>query len=217
MNYWLQSYIAGLGYQNTTPALRATVIMNTAKIYSRHFLISVSPLKARMPHEQRGYSPARMGPILIDREANISTATANLDLKYDRSLGEATDIALRLYWDDYKYTGGYSGNVIWGTLNKSRAHGEWWGSKARLSSQLFKALHVTAGAEYIDNVHKDHKNYDVDPYYVYDDNKKQSTVWVLYLQNELTLSREPHPERRRAIRSLQHLRRRDQSPTRFDL
>lgn len=111
-----------------------------------------------------------------------------VDVKYEHSLGKGTDIVARLFYDDYKYTGDYPGNTIWGVLNRSLAHGEWWGSEVRLTSRLFDVHRLIIGSEYTDNKRKDHKNYDVDPYFVYDDNKKRSKIWALYLQDEFKIT-----------------------------
>jgi iron complex outermembrane receptor protein len=112
---------------------------------------------------------------------------AFVDVKYERSLGKETDIAARLFYDYDKYTGDYPGDVLYGTLNRSIANGEWWGSEVRLTSRLFDVHRLIIGAEYTDNFRKDHINYDVNPYYVYDDNKRHSTIWALYLQDEFKI------------------------------
>jgi len=112
-----------------------------------------------------------------------------VDLKYEHALGKETDIAARLFYDDYKFTADYPGNVIFGTLNRSLAHGEWWGSEIRLTSRLFDVHRLIVGSEYTGNIRKDHKNYDVDPYQLYDDNSRHSNIWALYLEDEFKLTK----------------------------
>lgn len=111
-----------------------------------------------------------------------------VDMKYEHNLGKETDIVARLFYDYYKFNADYPSFVVYETLNKSLAKGEWWGSEIRLTSRLFDFHHLIIGAEYTDNMRKDHKNYDVDPYHVYDDNRKHSNIWALYLQDEFKLA-----------------------------
>jgi len=111
------------------------------------------------------------------------------DLKYEHSLGNRTDLSVRLFYDYYEYHGDYPGNVIYGVMNKSLTNGEWWGSEAKLTSRLSEAHRVIIGAEYTDNMRQDHKNYDVAPYYIYDDSNRRSRIWAAYLQDELSLAK----------------------------
>lgn len=108
-----------------------------------------------------------------------------VDLKYERSINKDTDITARLYYDLTKYIGDYPGYVIYGAMNRSIAKGTWWGSEIGIDTRVFDIHRLNMGLEYINNFRKDHTNFDVDPYYVYDNNKRESHIWAFHLQDEI--------------------------------
>lgn len=110
-----------------------------------------------------------------------------VDVKYERSLGDETDIAARVFYDYYEYSAGYPQYQTNKVLSRDIGIGEWWGSEVRLTSRLFDVHHLTIGAEYTDNFRTDQITYDVQPYHVYFDHRGRSSIWALYLQDEFKI------------------------------
>ena len=111
---------------------------------------------------------------------------AYLDLKYDHSLGSGTDVAARVYYDYYWYTGDY---IYGGVLNKDLGYGDWWGGEVRLNKSFFDIHRVILGAEYQGNLRQDQRNYDVNPPAPYLDDKRRSLVMAAYVQDEVSLTK----------------------------
>jgi outer membrane receptor for ferrienterochelin and colicins len=124
-----------------------------------------------------------------ETQSKYSDTRGYVHLEYERTLGNDMEIAANLFYDYYKFAADYPGKVVYEALNKSLAKGEWWGAEIELNWRLLDVHHFNVGMEYIDNFRKDHTNYDVDPYYVYDDNKKQSSIWSIHIQDEYRISR----------------------------
>ncbi len=112
-----------------------------------------------------------------------------VDLNYEHNLSKQTDLTAKVFYDYYQYTGDYLSTIIFGAPNKDWAYGEWWGSEIKLTSKLFDVHRLIIGAEYVDNLRQDQKNYDVVPYTLYMDDKRRSTNWASYVQDEFTLAR----------------------------
>jgi iron complex outermembrane receptor protein len=110
-----------------------------------------------------------------------------VDFNYEHNLGKQTDIAAKVFYDYYEYTGDYVSNIIFGAPNKDWVYGEWWGSEIKLTTRLFDVHRLIIGAEYVDNLRQDQKNYDVVPYALYLDDKRRSTNWASYVQDEFTI------------------------------
>jgi len=109
---------------------------------------------------------------------------AYLDLRYNSTLGPRADITARLYYDYYGYNGNY---VSAGVQNKDQAYGQSWGAEIKFNSRFFDAHRIVAGAEYTGSVQQDQKTYDVNPYYLWLDDRRSSRIWAAYLQDEFTI------------------------------
>lgn len=112
-----------------------------------------------------------------------------LDLKYEHGLNARADLTVRLAYDHYRYVGNYWWEAAPGVINKDEGYGDSWSGEARLTQRIADQHRLIVGAEYRANTRQDQKNFDVDPYALYLDDKRRSRVWALYAQDELTLSR----------------------------
>lgn len=133
----------------------------------------------------KGISTGAFGTDFNDPGNRTKDDHAYLDLKYDRSLSGQTDLSVRAYYDNYRYTGDY---LYGGTVNKDLGSGDWWGSEVRLTRKFADIHRVILGAEYQDNTRQDQKNYNVGSLPDLDD-VRRSQIWAAYLQDEITLSR----------------------------
>ena len=119
---------------------------------------------------------------------------AFLDLKYGHKFADQTNVTARIYYDRFYYHGDYlydhaanQANPPFLVLNKDLGWGYWWGAEA-LATRTFLDRHkVTIGAEYRDNFRQDQNNHDIAPFFQYLDDKRSSTLWALYLQDEIQI------------------------------
>ncbi len=107
-----------------------------------------------------------------------------LDLSYQHSITDSTDIAARIYYDRYAYDGSYLTDLTPITPDRDGARGQWWGSEIKLSSAITKQHRVTVGAEYIDNFQEDLNNFYVVPFQQNLDSQNTSRSLGLYAQDE---------------------------------
>ena len=108
------------------------------------------------------------------------------DLKYERSLGSRLAVTGRLFYDIYDYRGDY---IYSGVVNKDLGYGSWWGGEAKVAATLLDRHKLVVGAEYQDNLHQDQKNYNLDPYELFVDDRRNSYLVAGYIQDEITIFR----------------------------
>ncbi len=110
-----------------------------------------------------------------------------LDLRYERTFGDQWEVMARLYYDHYDYQGSYAYDSPAKTLNKDFSWGDWWGGEAKVTKSLFERHRFTLGGEYRDNFRQDQKNYNDFPYSLTLDEKRDSTIWAFYIQDEMKI------------------------------
>lgn len=130
---------------------------------------------------------ASFGTIFNDPEAYSVDRTAVVNLQYSRLFDSQWEILARLTYSSYDYSGGYPYDYPPRTINRDETTGNWWGTEIRLSRALFEKHRLTMGGEFRNNFKQDQKNFDVDPYLSYLDDKRDSTVWAAYVQDEISL------------------------------
>ena len=144
---------------------------------------------------------ASFGTVFNDSRFQTTDAHGFLDLKYLHEFSDQTTLTARAFYDDYYYHGDYptdkapansdttlppvtAPQVV---LNKDLAWGTWWGGEFQLTKTLPLSNKVSLGMEFRDNARQHQQNYDVDPYQLYLDDHRDSTIWALYLQDEIQL------------------------------
>jgi iron complex outermembrane receptor protein len=133
---------------------------------------------------KKGIPTGAFGTDFNDPFNQTLDAPAYLDLRYDHNFENLLGVTARLFYDRYEYKGNY---IYSGVFNKDYSLGEWWGTELKFTKTLFKKHKLTLGAEYTDNLRQDQKNYDEVPYYLYVDDKRSSTNWALYVQDDFTI------------------------------
>jgi len=113
-----------------------------------------------------------------------------IDVKYEHSFSGIADITARVSYDSYKYDADYiydwadPGGPQDLVTNKDYAKGQWWSASLQVNKTLFGKHKVILGLDYEDNFQQDQGNYDRD---VYLDDKRSSTNYALYLQDEFRI------------------------------
>jgi len=143
---------------------------------------------------EKGIPTASFGTIFNTTLTRTTDEHSFLDLKYAHQFSEQTDVTARVYYDRFYYHGDYlydhqttPGAPSIPVINKDRGWGYWWGAEALATKTLFERHKFTAGLEYRDNIRQDQQNYDVDPYALILDDKRHSSIWAIYLQDEVEI------------------------------
>jgi TonB-dependent receptor-like protein len=141
---------------------------------------------------------ASFGTVFNDSRTRTVDDRGYIDLQYARPVGRRSDIIARVYWDAYQYDGWYvfgrDGDEQPGgapVVNRDYARGILWGVEANVVHQLWTRDRLTLGADYRNNRQQDQVNFDEPPdSSVYLDDRRQSVVLALNLQNELRITRQ---------------------------
>jgi iron complex outermembrane receptor protein len=135
---------------------------------------------------------ASFGTIFGDPRSGTIETQQFIDARYDRTLASGWHTGGRVYYDRYAYDGTYpypdaedagAGSV----LNLDFARGTRWGAEGTARKRLAQRHTLALGSEYRRNLRQDQYNYDVSPYHLYLDDRRSSTNWAVYAQDEIKL------------------------------
>ena len=104
-----------------------------------------------------------------------------LDLRYDREVGPKSRFAGTLSYDGYWYRGAYPYS---GSVSRDYGSGQWWTGEAQTITTLADRHKVIGGAEVRYNTQQDQSYYDTNPYFLYLDDRRQTSFWAAYAQDE---------------------------------
>lgn len=113
--------------------------------------------------------PVAYNDVFNDSRGQTLDERAFADLRLNHQFANDWELALRLYYDHYRYDGDYPGsqypyhNPLYPgliTINEDRDVTESLGSELQISTTLFQKHRVTAGAEYRHDLRLDLRNFD---------------------------------------------------------
>jgi iron complex outermembrane receptor protein len=135
---------------------------------------------------------ASFDTVFGDPRSDTIERQSYIDVQYERPIAGGWTLSPRAFVDHYAYDGDYvydysSGATPLLVVNKDFARGSWWGSELKLTRAFASRHTVAVGAEYRNNFRQDQYNYDDAPYALYLDDRRSSTNWGVYAQDEITL------------------------------
>ena len=136
---------------------------------------------------------ASFGTIFGDPRAGTVETQQFVDAQYERTLASRWHAGARVYYDRYAYDGTYpypgdeEGGAPSSVLNLDFARGNRWGAEVTLRKRVAQRHTLAVGSEYRRNFRQDQYNYDVNPYHQYLDDRRSSTNWAVYVQDEMKL------------------------------
>jgi iron complex outermembrane receptor protein len=131
---------------------------------------------------------ASYGTLFNDPNFHVTDGAVFMDLGYYGELAKSWGMTAHVFQGRYHYEGiyPYAGAPV--VLNKDTAQGDWWGTEVKLLGR-FEKHKVVAGVEYQDNYRQDQANYDIAPYKLSLDDKRNSKRDGIYVQDEITLGK----------------------------
>ena len=134
------------------------------------------------------------GTLINNRGTHTVDARGYVDLQYQRQIAGGWQLATRLYFDRYDYTGTYvsespAQDAAATVTQKDLGRGTWGGGEAIVSKKLLERHHVTLGLNYRHHLRQDQTTYDLQPFYEYLDDRRSSADGGLYIQDEIRLSK----------------------------
>ncbi|MBZ5676271.1 MAG: TonB-dependent receptor [Acidobacteriia bacterium] len=136
---------------------------------------------------------ASFGTVFNDPGTHTVDTRSYADLQYQDKIAGGWQLAARLYFDKYDYEGTYiyssaDPDVASTVTQKDLGYGTWLGGEAVVSKKLFDRHHVTVGSSYRQHLHQDQTTYDLQPFSEDVNDRRSSTDWGSYVQDEIRLS-----------------------------
>jgi iron complex outermembrane receptor protein len=137
---------------------------------------------------------ASFGTVFNDSRNQTIDKHSYIDLQFEHPVGRGWNFSSRVYYDYYGYDGSYVYDYSEThepllVLNQDLTRGHWWGGEARFSKKLKERHSLILGSEFRDNLRQDMFNYDVEPFYPYLDEQRDSKIYALFVQDEIKLHR----------------------------
>ncbi len=104
-----------------------------------------------------------------------------LDLHYDRKIAPRSRFVGSVAYDGYRYKGAYPYS---GSLSRDYGYGKWWTAEGQSITTLHDRHKVIGGAEVRYNTQQDQGFYDTSPFFLYLNDRRQTSFWALYAQDE---------------------------------
>jgi len=107
------------------------------------------------------------------------------NLKYDKALNAKTSLLLKSFYQGYEYNAEDAYNLGGRVINHDLTSGRWWGGEAQLTTTAFDRQRLIMGLEYQYDQRQTQKNYDIDPFYSYQDSHRHGNRVELFIQDDI--------------------------------
>ncbi len=124
---------------------------------------------------------ASYGTLFNDARERTVDERAFVDLRYEREIGPSSRLVGTGSYDGYWYKGTYPYAT---SYSKDYGYGEWWTGEVQSITTHFERHKVIGGAEIRYSSRQDQGFYDAEPYFLYFKDRRQSSIWALYVQDE---------------------------------
>lgn len=108
------------------------------------------------------------------------------DLSYTRQFGR-TELLGRLFYGNYEYESIARYTSAPTVPYRDLANGRWWGSELKLVNTTFDKHKIVAGIEYRHNYRQTQTSYDIEPYALYQNDRRREKRLGLFIQDEYAL------------------------------
>jgi outer membrane receptor protein involved in Fe transport len=183
-------------HEFNNPATNNGIAVNADRDESHQLFANLSwggfKLQGVFGSRDKGIPTAPFGSVFNVTDTQTIDERSYLDLDYERKLGRGWNLASRTYLDSYNNDGTYvyDYSAFGGpsrVLNENFAHGKWWGENVTFSKQISESQRFSVGAEFRDNFQQDQGNYDLQPFVQYFKDRRTSTEFSVYAQDEIHL------------------------------
>jgi len=139
---------------------------------------------------EKGFPTAPWGIVFNDPRNRMWDEMAYLDLMYKHNISDQFEIMTRIFYDLYDYDGDFvydwaeSSDPPDIVVNKDYLRSNLWGGELQVTKNLLKNHKLMAGVSYRNNFRQDQSNYDEEPFYEYFNDRRDSDIWALFVQDE---------------------------------
>ena len=148
-------------------------------------------LQASNVYRTKGIPTGAYFTVFNDDASRTTDVRSFVELRYRRPLRPGLDIQVRAAYDEYRYRGTYRYDAGGGLLvdNIDRSTGRWLSQEAQLDWRLSERQRFTFGQGLVRNVDALMKNYDRNPYFLYQDTSERYGEYSVFGQHQLALGR----------------------------
>jgi outer membrane receptor for ferrienterochelin and colicins len=136
---------------------------------------------------------ASFGTVFNDSRTRTRDTAGFLDLQYNRTLKDATNVTLRVSYDTDAYRGTYADSPVVpqgaAVLNQDLERGDWLTINANATRTSWQKHKLDVGATLQDDLRQNQTNYDVSPYFLYLHDQRRSLEWGIFVQDEFRVAK----------------------------
>src|SRR5665213_294730 len=150
-------------------------------------------LQAAYGTREKGIPTGSYDTIFNNPGTRTTDSHEYFDARSDHTFAGNCALLARLFFDRYTYQGTYmdpsSLDPTQVIPNLDYADGEWWGTQIQAAKTVLKRNRIAAGAEYRDNIRQNQSDYDLNPYSLYLNDKRNSFIGGIYIQDEVPITK----------------------------
>jgi outer membrane receptor for ferrienterochelin and colicins len=150
-------------------------------------------LQAAYGTREKGIPTGSYGTIFNNAGTRTTDSHGYVDARYDHTFSGNWELMARLFYDRYTYQGTY---MYPSPLDPAQldpdldfADGKWWGTQVQAAKTILKRNRITAGVEFRDNFREDQSDFDLNPYSLYLNDKRNSSITGIYFQDEVPITK----------------------------
>jgi outer membrane receptor for ferrienterochelin and colicins len=151
-----------------------------ARLFGKMSLGNVR-VEAGYSNRDKRVPTASFGTDFDDPREKTTDQRGFMDMRYDREVGLKSRFVGTMSYDGYWYKGAYPYS---GALSRDYGYGEWWTAEAQSITTFHEKHKIVGGVEVRYNSQQDQGYYDTNPYFVYFKDRRQSSFWAAYVQDE---------------------------------
>lgn len=151
---------------------------------------SLGPFSLSLAHSERtkGIPTASFSQVFNDTRSHTVDSQSVIDFGYRYDLDKDAEVTARMYWGQYRYDGDYPYDSPPVTINRDEVQARWWGGEVKMVRTGYAGHKVVVGAEVQQDYQRNQSNFDVDPYFSYQNDRRKNRRAGIYAQDEITLS-----------------------------
>lgn len=182
-----------------SPATNNGIAENADSDHFRRFFADLSyrgfTLQGAYSSREKAIPTASFGTVFNDARTRTIDSRGYMDLKYEHTFAGGLAILSRVYSDHYDYHGTYiydvsQTNVPQLAFNQDLALGDWWGGEVQATKKLWSRHRVAVGLGWRDEFREDETNFNENPFVLYQRDRRGSSDWGLYLQDEFRIGKD---------------------------
>jgi outer membrane receptor protein involved in Fe transport len=150
-------------------------------------------LQSAFGSREKGIPTGAYGTIFDNPGTRTNDSHNYIDFSYEHTFAKSWQVMARTFYDRYTYDGTYlypsPTDPAQISPNLDFADGKWWGAELQLTKTVWRRNRITLGGEYRDNLRQNQSSYNLNPFSLLLDDKRQSFVGAVYLQDEVTITK----------------------------